>query len=63
MQGNKIVIATNPHGGVCPCKLLILMRAHTGGMDDAFIFKGFNGRWVKSSPERASPGESFITYA
>ena len=46
-----------------PCKLLLLLRAYTGGLDDAFIFRGFNGSLVKSSPERTSPGEEFITYA
>jgi len=55
MQGNKVTVVVVPQGGVCPRKLLLMLRAHTGGTDDAFIFRGFNRRLVKSSQERNSP--------
>ncbi len=35
----------------------------TGGDADAFIFRGFNGRFVLTTPERTAPGPSFISYA
>ena len=42
-QGIKVtVIAIRPEG--CARKLLLLPRAHPGGMDDAFILRSFNGR-------------------
>ena len=44
-------------------KLLEMMRRHTGESEDAFVFRGFNGRLVKKSPERTSPGNECITYA
>ena len=38
------------------------MQRYTGGDGDAFIFRGFNGRLVKKSPERTSPGDDYIAY-
>ena len=35
----------------------------TGGDGDAFIFRGFDGRYVITSPEKTVPGPTFISYA
>ncbi len=34
-----------------------------GGDEDAFLFKGFNGRYVITNPEKTVPGPTFISYA
>ncbi len=58
-----MTVAAADSGPVCPLKLLEMMRRHTGESEDAFVFRGFNGRLVKKSPERTSPGNACITYA
>ena len=35
----------------------------TRGDEDDYIFRGFNGRCVITSPERTVPGPNFISYA
>ena len=35
----------------------------TRGDGDDFIFRGFNGRFVITSPEKTVPGPTFISYA
>ena len=62
-QGNRVTVAAAPDGLVCPLKLLRKMMLITGGDADAFIFRGFNGRFVLTSPEKTAPGPSFISYA
>ncbi len=57
-QGNRVTVAAVDSGPVCPLKLLEMMRRHTGESEDAFVFRGFNGRLVKKSPERISPGNA-----
>ena len=37
--------------------------SHGGGSGDAYVFRGFNGRLMKKSPERTSLGDAYITYA
>ncbi len=34
-----------------------------GQNDDAYVFRGLNGRLVKNNPERTSPGNECIRYA
>ena len=62
-QGNRVTVAAATSGPVCPFKLLEMLYVHTGREEDAFVFRGFNGRLVKKSPERTSPGKECITYA
>ena len=57
-----MTVATATKGPVCPLRLLRMMMLRTGGSDDAFLFRGFNGRLVRSSPKRTSPDDAFITY-
>ena len=40
-----------------------MIRLHTGESEDAFVFRGFNGRLVKKIPESTSPGKDCIAYA
>ena len=61
-QGNKVTVGAATKGPVCPLKLLRMIGLHTGGSDDAFVFRFFNGRLLGRSPERTSPGDAFITY-
>jgi hypothetical protein len=61
-QGNMVTMGAAPQGQVCPLKLLRIMQLYTGGEEDAFIFRGFNGRLVKKTPERTSPGDDYIAY-
>jgi len=62
-QGNRVTVAAATEGPVCPLILLRMMIIHTGGVsDDAFVIRGFNGRLVRRSQERTSPGDAFITY-
>ncbi len=62
-QGNRVSVATAPDGLVCPFRLMRRMMMFTKGDGDNFIFRGFNGRCVITSPERTFPGLSFISYA
>ena len=63
MQGNHGTVATATSGPMFRLKLLEIMRMHTRENDDAFVFRGVNGRLVKKSRERTSPGNECITYA
>ncbi len=51
-QGHRVNVVAVTSGLVCPYKLLEMMRRHTGESDDAFVFRGFDGRLVKKSPEQ-----------
>ncbi len=62
-QGNRVTVVASTSWDVCPFKLLEMLYVHTGRNEDAFVFRGFNGRLVKKSPERTSPGNACITYA
>jgi hypothetical protein len=62
-QGNKVSVAAAPNGLVCPLMLMRRMMLVTRGDEDDYIFRGFNGRGVITSPERTAPGPSFISYA
>jgi hypothetical protein len=61
-QETRVIVAAAPQGKGCPLKLLRMMQLYTGGEEDAFIFRGFNGRLVKKSPKRTSPGDDYISY-
>ena len=56
-------MAVAPDGLVCPLKLFRRIMLLTGGDGDAFIFRGFNGRYVITSPDKTIPGSTFISYA
>jgi len=47
-QGNRVTVAATSEGPVCPLMLLRMMMLHTEGGGDALVFRGFNGRLVKS---------------
>ncbi len=61
-QGNKELVASSPLSVVCPVRLLREMQIYTGGSEDFYIFRGFNGRLVAKSPRTTAPGPKKITY-
>lgn len=61
-QGNKVMVAANPLGSVCPVSLLEQLRGFTGGSPDLYVFRGFNGRLVATNPGKTNPNEKFISY-
>ena len=51
------------HRGTCgPSQVASDDDDSHGGSEDAVVFRGFNGRLVRSCPEKTSPGDAFITY-
>jgi len=62
-QKNRVTVAIAPDRLVCPLKLLRRRMLLAGGDGDAFIFRGFNGRYVITSPEKTVLGPTFISYA
>ena len=62
-KGNRVTVAAAPDGLVCPLKLMTRMMRVTRGDGNDFIFRGFNGRYVITSPEKTVPGPSFVSYA
>ena len=56
-------MAAAPDGLVCPLKQTRRMMLVSRGDGKDYIFRGFNGRCVTTSPERTVPGPSFISYA
>jgi integrase len=61
-QGNKVLVSALPHAAVCPVRLLQRLRAYTGGAEELYVFRGFNGRLVAKSPGRTAPGPLQISY-
>ena len=61
-QGNKVLVASCPDAVVCPMRLLRQLRAFTGGSEDLFVFRGFNGRVVAKNPGSTAPGPEKISY-
>jgi hypothetical protein len=61
-QGNKVVMATCPDAVVCAMRLLLQLRAFTGGAEDLHVFRGFNGRLNAKNPGRTAPGPDKIMY-
>jgi hypothetical protein len=61
-QGNKVLVASCPDAVVCPLRLMLQLRAYTGGAEDLHVFRGFNGRLVAKNPGRATPGLDKISY-
>ena len=61
-QGNKVLVAASPSAIVCPLRLLRELSIFTGGSQDLFIFRGFNGRMVSKRPGSTAPGAEKITY-
>jgi len=62
-QGNRVTGAAALDGLVCPLKLMRRMMPVTRGEGEDYIFRGFNGRYVITSPEKTVPGPTFISYA
>jgi integrase len=61
-QGNKVLVSANPSATVCPVRLLRELYALTGGSEDLFVFRGFNGRLVAKRSRSTAPGAAKITY-
>ncbi len=61
-QGNKVLVASCPVAAVSPMRLLLQLRAYTGGAEDLHVFRGFNGRLVEKNPGRMAPGSDKISY-
>ena len=61
-QGNKLSVASSPLSAVCPVRLLRELQIYTGGSEDLYIFREFNGRLVAKSPRTTAPGPKKITY-
>ena len=61
-QGSKVLVASSPLSTVFPVRLLRELEIYTGGSEDLFIFRGFNGRLVAKSPRMTAPGPKKITY-
>jgi hypothetical protein len=61
-QGNKVLVASCPGAVVCPMSLLRQLRVYTGGSEDLFVFRGFNGRLVAKNPGSTTPGPDKIPY-
>ncbi len=57
-----MLIVANPSAVICPLRLLRELRILTGGSEDLFIFRGFNGRLVSKRPGSTAPGPDKITY-
>ena len=62
-QGDRILVAAAPDGLVCPLKLMKRRMLVTRGDGDDYIFRGFIGRCVITSPGRTVPGPNFFSYA
>ena len=61
-QGNKVLVASCLDAVVCPLRLLLLLKAYTGGAEDLHAFRGFNGRLVVKNPGWTAPGPDKNTY-
>jgi hypothetical protein len=62
-KGNRVSVVAAPNGLVCPLKLMRRRMLVTRVNEDDYIFKGFDGRCVITSPERTVPVPNFISYA
>ncbi len=56
------MVASCPDALVCLMRLLLQLRAFTGGSEDMHVFRGFNGRLVSKSPGKTTPGPDKISY-
>ena len=61
-QRNKVLVASSSLSAVCPVRLLRELQIYTGGSEEFFIFRGFNGRLVAKSQRTIAPGLKKITY-
>jgi hypothetical protein len=61
-QGNNLLVASCLGAVVCPMRLLLQLRAYTGGAKDLHVFRGFNGRLFAKNPGRTAPGPDKISY-
>ncbi len=57
-----MLVASYPDAVVCPLRLLLQLRAYTGGAKDLHVFRGFNGRLVAKNPGRTAPRPDKIAY-
>ncbi len=53
-------MASCPNALVCPLRLLLKLRAYTGGAEDPHVFLGLNGRLVAKNSGRTAPGPDKI---
>jgi len=51
-----MLVFSSPFAVVYPGRLLQEMRVYTGGSDDLFFFRVFNGRLIAKSPRTITPG-------
>jgi hypothetical protein len=61
-QGNKVMVASAPLATICPVRMMLALKEHTGGSEDSFVFRGFIGRLVSKTPGRTAPGPEKIKY-
>ncbi len=61
-QGNKVMVASAPLAVICPVRLMLDLKEHTGGSEDTFVFRGFINRLVSKSPRKTAPGPERIKY-
>ena len=61
-QENKVMVASAPLAVICPVRLMLALREHTGGSEDLFVSRGFVGRLVSKTPGRTAPGTERIKY-
>ncbi len=57
-----MLVASCPDAVICPMRLLLHLRAYTGGAKDLHVFRGFNGCLVAKNPGRTAPGPDNISY-
>ena len=61
-QGNKVLVVSCHDALVCPLRLLLHLRAYTGGAEDLHVFRRLTGRLVAKNPGRTAPGPDKIAY-
>jgi len=61
-QGNKLLVTALPNVATCPVRMLQRFRIYTGGAEELYVFRGFNGRLVNKIPGSTAPEPTKITY-
>ena len=46
LQGSKVLVAAFPSALVCPVWMFQRLRIYTGGAEEIYVFRGFNGTHV-----------------
>ncbi len=57
-----MLVASCHDAVVCPMRLLLQLRAYTGGEEDLHVFRGFNRRPVAKNPGVTAPGPEKISF-